>query len=126
MKILPLALAAAVVLTGCSSMPSAQNLAAEGQWEQLGEQDGLMGNQQRRPAQLKELATADNDAVTKYRAGYRTGIQQFCTEDNAFAAGLSGRMYNGECSFSPNEAAIQASWEDGLEEYYDLEMEMDD
>lgn len=126
MRILPLALAATVVLAGCSSLPSPKSLAEAGNWEQLGQQDGQQGIDQRRPAQLSELAPSNNQAVTQYRAGYRTGIQEFCTEDNAFSAGLSGRMYNGQCSFSPNEEAIHINWENGLEEYYVLQEEMDD
>ena len=126
MRILPLALAASVVLAGCSSLPSPKNLAKSGNWEQLGLQDGQQGFDQRRPAQLSELAAADNQAVTQYRAGYRNGIQKFCTEDNAFSAGLSGRNYNGQCSFSPMEDAIRANWENGLDEYYAMQEEMDD
>lgn len=126
MRILPLALAASVVLAGCSSLPSPKSLAEEGNWEQLGLQDGQQGFDQRHPAQLSELAAADNQAVTQYRAGYRNGIQEFCTEDNAFSAGLSGRTYNGQCSFSPIEDAIHINWENGLDEYYVLQEDLDD
>ena len=118
MKILPFALALTVVLTGCSSLPSAQDLAAEGSWQELGLQDGKQGLKQRRPPQLSDLAPVDNRAITQYRKGYRTGAEEFCNENNAFSAGLAGRSYDGQCSFSPNEDSIIQSWEEGLDDYY--------
>ena len=124
MKILPLALMATVVLAGCSTLSSEKNLAEEGNWEQLGLQDGQKGFEQRRPAQLSELSPADKDAVTQYRAGFRIGIQEFCTEDNAFSAGLAGRAYNGQCSFSSSENLIKESWDNGLDEYYEMRDEI--
>ena len=126
MKILPLALATTILLTGCSNLPSEKNLATDGNWEQLGLIDGQGGNQQRRPEELSGLAPADNQSVAQYRDGYKKGIEEFCTEDNAFFAGLSGRAYTGQCAFLRNEALIIESWDVGLEDYYESHEDIDD
>ncbi|MET4696236.1 DUF2799 domain-containing protein [Endozoicomonas lisbonensis] len=118
MKQFTLALAlSTLAMAGCSTTPSPQQLASEGNWEQLGQMDGSKGLTERSNSELSELHKLDSQNFDLYKQGYATGIAEFCTPETGYFLGLSGLSYGGQCARFDHENEYIQSWEDGLFEY---------
>ncbi|MGF1816536.1 DUF2799 domain-containing protein, partial [Vibrio splendidus] len=61
--------AVAFSLAGCSA--NVQDLAAEGNWQEIGYRDGIKGNTQRSYQEMTKLGTVDQSSYSK---GYYLGV----------------------------------------------------
>ena len=126
MKHLTLALAlSTLAIAGCSTTPSPQQLAGEGNWEQLGQMDGYKGHPERTRSELSDLHQLNRENVNLYQQGYATGIEEFCTPDTGYFLGRSGFSYRGQCAGFEHEEEYILSWQDGLFEYDNARWDQD-
>lgn len=89
--------ATALALTGCASMDIAECQTAD--WETIGYQDGAAGRpsdsiSRHRKACAKHGVTP---ILASYIEGWHGGVEHYCTPQNGFNAGASGRHYAGVC-----------------------------
>jgi hypothetical protein len=100
-------LAAAIVLTGCGTMPEQE--CATVNWYDLGLKDGRAGYPPERVAQHREACkgVAVEPDELAYLQGRRIGINEYCQLANAVRDGLAGNEYHGQCdgAFARNHAA---------------------
>ncbi|MEM6710197.1 MAG: DUF2799 domain-containing protein [Pseudomonadota bacterium] len=101
-------------LSGCAGRGLSAHQCLAGDWFTVGERDGLAGL-----ASTQVLAHQDAcgkhgvvPSTAEYRRGWAAGIARFCTPDNGYAVGLSGRSYSGSCPIEL-EPAFRAAYEDG-------------
>lgn len=92
-----LAMAAALLLSGCATMSPQECMTAN--WSQRGYQDGRAGFTSNRLAQhYKACSKVGVVPDTRaYHQGYDDGLRQYCTPDNAVQQGLDGKPYRGVC-----------------------------
>ncbi|MBY8976384.1 DUF2799 domain-containing protein [Rhodobacteraceae bacterium NNCM2] len=71
---------------------------------------------------LELFQTCENMGLTvdvaAYQAGHRKGLVEYCTLENGFDVGFSGRSYQDVCP-AENEADFLQGYEIGLAEYED-------
>lgn len=87
-------------------------------WFQEGYQDGYFGIPQRNLSQSMADCAKYNVTVKvgQYEKGWRNGISQYCKPDNAYRAGVHGKVYHNTCPVDLNEQFLK-SWNKGLLEY---------
>ncbi|MEF1255575.1 MULTISPECIES: DUF2799 domain-containing protein [unclassified Vibrio] len=100
------------VLTACVSSP--EQLAKQGDWYQIGFQDGVSGHTQR---SYKELTSLGAVKQADYETGYSEGIGQYCNPDFAYQIGLSGQYYEGVCEGTESAQKFRMEWQRGWNEY---------
>ncbi|MCB0342269.1 MAG: DUF2799 domain-containing protein [Pseudobdellovibrionaceae bacterium] len=93
-----------VLLTGFGFMVSScSSISKEecqvGDWTGIGHRDGSQGREQKRFYSYVEDCgehgvTPNHD---QYKQGYEEGLKVFCTPDNGWSVGRSGRSYNNIC-----------------------------
>lgn len=117
----------ALVLVGCAST-SGKELAncATADWPLVGAQDAMKGLALSRFEQYKATCAAANaeNYMSDYGQGYAKGLQVYCTQDNGFALGQKGKVYNNICP-KTLEPAFLAAYEEGKVQYDSLKREQD-
>ncbi|WP_428771216.1 DUF2799 domain-containing protein [Vibrio sp.] len=111
MKWLKIALAVGV-LSGCSATP--QQMAQQGDWYQIGYQDGVSGHTRRSYSKLAELGDVDQ---ADYDQGYTKGVSEYCNPDFAYQMGLSGMHYEGVCEGTEQAQKFRMEWQRGWNQY---------
>ncbi len=112
MKIkLLIAAAALTFLSACA--PSQSELAAKGDWQAIGYQDGIKGVTARNYQSLTDLGEAN---IAEYNQGYLEGIKEFCDPQFAYQIGLSGQYYEGVCEGLPEGQKFRMEWQRGWNE----------
>lgn len=104
--------AVAFSLAGCSA--NIQDLAAEGNWKEIGFRDGIKGNTQRSYSEMTELGAVDQASYTE---GYHLGVTEYCNPNHAYQIGLSGQMYEGVCSGTKDAQRFRMEWQRGWDEF---------
>lgn len=103
-----------LLLTGCATMNESECASAD--WRLIGLEDGARGQPLaflgRHRKACAEYGIAPDLAV--YERGHADGLRQYCTPDNGFRQGRSGRRYHGVCPGSL-EGGFVAGYETGLE-----------
>ncbi|WP_282177961.1 DUF2799 domain-containing protein [Vibrio nereis] len=105
-SLLALSLAACVATT--------EQLAEQGDWYQIGYQDGLSGHTQRSFNNLASLGSANQ---AEYEQGYLVGVEEYCNADFAYQMGLSGQYYEGVCEGTAQAQKFRMEWQRGWNEY---------
>ncbi|MDA9557513.1 DUF2799 domain-containing protein [Vibrio sp.] len=99
-------------LSGCSQ--SLEKMAQDGDWYEIGYQDGVRGRTERSFKELDKLGNAD---VSSYSKGYGEGMTEYCNPNAAYQIGLSGQQYEGICEGTPDAQRFRMEWERGWTEY---------
>lgn len=99
-------------LVGCAASDS--ELAKEGNWYQIGYQDGMVGHSQRSYKTLSELGDVQ---VSDYESGYSSGIAEYCNPNFAYQIGVSGQYYEGVCEGTDQAQQFRMEWQRGWNEY---------
>ncbi|MDT8375405.1 MAG: DUF2799 domain-containing protein [Mariprofundaceae bacterium] len=104
------------VISGCASMSKKECMNAN--WESVGYSDGARGvhNSQlekHRQSCVEYQVIPDNAA---YRSGWEQGIRRYCTADNGYRAGQSGRAYRNICPADVADDYI-SGWRQGIRRY---------
>lgn len=100
-----------VALTGCSA--GLEDLAAKGNWKEIGYRDGIKGQPPRSHRQLAELGIANQG---QYDQGYLEGVSEYCNPDFAYQMGLSGHYYEGVCEGTEQAQKFRMEWQRGWNE----------
>ena len=117
MKILGLLLTGVLfAMSSCATMNEDQCKTAN--WQEIGRNDGmrglpssLLGNHAK--ACEKHGVKADRAA---YKLGYGDGVKTFCTPENGFEVGRTGRSASADCP-AEMKAAFLANWKKGRAEF---------
>lgn len=104
--------ATVALLAACASSP--QQLAQEGDWYQIGYQDGVSGHTQR---SLKDLASLGSVKQSDYDQGYLEGVGEYCNPNFAYQIGLSGQYYEGVCEGTENAQKFRMEWKRGWDNF---------
>ena len=112
MKKVTVALLLAIGMTGCAA--NLQDLAAEGDWKEIGYRDGIKGNSQRSYSEMTKLGAVDQAA---YSEGYYQGVTEYCNPNHAYQIGLSGQFYEGVCSGTEDAQRFRMEWQRGWDEF---------
>ncbi|MDN6276457.1 DUF2799 domain-containing protein [Psychrobacter sp.] len=113
-----------VLLSGCATLSKQECLI--GDWETIGYNDGVSGYQSDRLASHAK-ACAKASVAPDYSAwerGRQQGLKQYCTTNNSYNLGKSGRDINNVCPASMASALERAN-QRGLD-YYELESQIDE
>lgn len=105
-RLLVLAPLALLALGGCASLSEGECLTAN--WEDIGYRDGVRGARRER-AEAHAGACAEHGVSLDREAwqrGYETGLDVYCTPENAVQVGLGGGADPGVC---PPESAVAFS-----------------
>lgn len=105
-------LCAAVLMVGCAA--SDAELAQNGDWQQIGYQDGVTGHTQRSYKKLSELGSVQQ---ADYEAGYVKGLSEYCNPHFAYQMGLSGQYYEGVCEGTEQAQRFRMEWQRGWNEF---------
>ena len=101
-----------VLLAGCVS--SETQLAADGNWHQIGYQDGVKGHTERSYRDLSKLGAANQ---AEYDQGYEEGILEYCNPNVAYQIGLNGQEYMGVCDHLKSGQKFRMEWQRGWRDY---------
>lgn len=87
----------AMTLTACASMDMAECQTAD--WETIGYQDGADGKPSEDISRHRKACAKHNvtPVLAHYLDGWNDGVRRYCTPQNGFDAGSSGRAYAGVC-----------------------------
>ncbi|MCE0493228.1 DUF2799 domain-containing protein [Vibrio salinus] len=107
-----IALMCVLFLFGCSVTDV--DLAKEGNWYQIGYNDGIAGLLQRSNSALSELGIVNQ---SEYDQGYIDGVDKYCNPNFAYQIGLSGQYYEGVCNGLKNGNKFRMEWKRGWEQY---------
>lgn len=102
----------AMALTGCAA--SEVELAKQGNWQQIGYQDGVAGHSQRSYKLLLELGSVKQ---ADYELGYAQGVKEYCNPNFAYQMGLSGQFYEGVCEGTDEAQKFRMEWQRGWNEF---------
>ena len=93
-----LILSASFCITACASISEEQCLSEN--WQELGYKDGSSGINIDRVNKYTEVCSEHGVTVNAnlYSAGYKQGIQTYCTDTRGFRAGEGGSRFNNACS----------------------------
>jgi hypothetical protein len=93
-----LSLAAAILLSGCTSMNKSECLMAD--WYTIGFEDGNTGKAQSTVGEYRQDCAEHGvkPDLARYREGHQAGSVNFCTTRNGFEQGKRGFSYQGSCS----------------------------
>ncbi len=100
------------LLAACSQSP--QQLAAQGNWYQVGYQDGIKGHTQRTQSNLQSLGEGNQG---EYYQGYLDGVNEYCDPDVAYQVGFSGQYYQGVCEGTPIAQKFRMEWQRGWNDF---------
>lgn len=94
-------------LSGCATMNKSECQVAN--WEIIGMEDGAAGKVNSNIGKHRQACAEHGIApnLEQYQKGYQQGISQFCTYDNGFQQGSSGRRNNGVCTGNLKQAFSQ-------------------
>ncbi|WP_407331274.1 DUF2799 domain-containing protein [Enterovibrio sp. 27052020O] len=110
----------ALLLVGCVNIEATESLVQKGDWQAVGERDGVRGLPSRSMSDLDELASkagVQHVDVGDYEAGYNEGIDRYCDVNNAYDIGLSGMQYLGVCANQEDGMRFQMQWRRGFEDF---------
>ncbi|SDH27377.1 Protein of unknown function [Vibrio xiamenensis] len=99
-------------LTACSA--TTEQLAEQGNWHQIGYQDGIAGHSQRTQRNLQSMGNVNQ---ADYAQGYLEGVQEYCNPAFAYQIGLSGQYYEGVCEGTPQGQKFRMEWQRGWNDY---------
>lgn len=100
------------LMAGCTA--TTDGLVREGDWYQVGYQDGVTGRPNRSLNDLQQLGDVDpND----YEQGYLKGLVEYCDPNFAYQIGLSGQEYHGVCEGMPNSQQFRLEFERGQRDF---------
>lgn len=87
----------AIVSAGCSTISEESCIA--GSWESLGYEDGRNGESRSHFNKIAKTCAKYGVSANAidYRAGYDTGLQQYCSYDKGFSHGEAGNSEKAEC-----------------------------
>ncbi|GAA5647142.1 DUF2799 domain-containing protein [Vibrio proteolyticus] len=105
-------LSAVAILAGCAS--STADLAQQGNWHQIGYQDGVKGAEQRNYKELSKYGAANQ---ADYNLGYSEGLEEYCNPNFAYQIGLSGQYYSGVCEGTKSAQKFRMEWQRGWNDY---------
>jgi len=104
------------LFSGCASMSKKECMNAN--WESVGYSDGSRGAhytqlEKHRQSCVEYQVVPDSAA---YQHGWEQGIRRYCTIDNGYRAGQSGKTYNNIC---PADVASDyiSGWREGIRRY---------
>ncbi len=100
------------LLVACASSP--QQLAQQGDWQQIGYQDGISGHTSR---SFKELSSLGSVKQSDYDQGYLEGVTEYCNPDFAYQMGVSGQYYQGVCEGTDQAQKFRMEWQRGWNEH---------
>jgi len=106
----------AIVVSSCATMNQKDCLASD--WQAVGDRDGGRGASSLKiDAYTKVCAKAGvTPDAALYAKGRAQGLVRYCTEDNGFYEGRSGRSYGNVCPL-PAESAFLDGYADGERVY---------
>ena len=108
-----------LLLTGCASNPSVSEFQCKaGDWQSVGYRDGSSGYSSSRILQHQE-ACGEYEIVpdrSSYLAGWREGLDEYCTAQNGFDVGRRGGRSNSVCSANDYMDFV-AAYSDGRDLY---------
>jgi len=98
--------AAALAVTGCASKTLSESQCMANDWYTVGYSDGSRGFDQSRLLQHADACVAHGIVPDRaqYGAGWRDGIDQYCTPESAFDLGRSGATYRRICPANLEDA----------------------
>ncbi|WP_159655789.1 DUF2799 domain-containing protein [Vibrio atypicus] len=103
-----------ISLSLMACMASPEQLAQEGNWYEIGYQDGVSGHTQRSVKNLSKLGSAK---YGEYEQGYLEGVDEYCNPNFAYQIGLSGQYYEGVCEGTQYGQKFRMEWQRGWNEY---------
>ena len=112
------------LLSGCATLSKQECMV--GDWQTIGYNDGVAGYHSDRLASHTK-ACAKAGVAPDYQSwerGRQSGLQQYCTVNNAYNVGRRGRQLNTVCPVA-NARMLQQANQQGLD-YYKLDSQLDD
>lgn len=108
------ALAACIALAGCHSTTLSESQCKANDWYTVGYSDGSRGFDQSRLLQHDDACMAHGVVPDRaqYSAGWRDGIDHYCTPESGFDLGESGGTYRRICPAN-SEEAFHAAYTNG-------------
>lgn len=100
------------LLVACTSSP--QQLAQQGDWQQIGYQDGISGHT---PRSFKALSSLGSVKQSDYDQGYLEGVTEYCNPDFAYQIGVSGQYYQGVCEGTEQAQKFRMEWQRGWNQH---------
>lgn len=100
------------LLVACTSSP--QQLAQQGDWQQIGYQDGISGHTSR---SFKALSSLGSVKQSDYDQGYLEGVTEYCNPDFAYQIGVSGQYYQGVCEGTDQAQKFRMEWQRGWNQH---------
>lgn len=94
-------LLASLFIVGCASKPTVSEYQCRaGDWETIGYRDGTSGFGETRLLAHQEACGEFSIVPDRelYRQGHARGLASYCTADNGYQAGLSGKNLNRYCA----------------------------
>ncbi len=117
---LAMALAATLVAAACTTVPDTERRAGcqATDWVSYGQNDGRLGvPESERAGHFADCAELGFPAdLAAYRAGRAEGLVHYCTLDNGYEVGSSGRRYHKVCPPELEQAFLQG-YEEGRKDY---------
>lgn len=101
-----------LLLFGCAVTDA--DLAQEGDWYQIGYNDGIAGLLQRSNSSLSKLGMVNQ---SEYDQGYMKGVDKYCNPNFAYQIGLNGQYYEGICDGLKDGNKFRMEWQRGWEQY---------
>ncbi|GLO61785.1 hypothetical protein MACH09_22930 [Vibrio sp. MACH09] len=101
----------ALLLSACSA--GVEDLAASGNWSDIGYRDGIKGQHSRSFSELQKLGEANQ---AEYDQGYVRGVTEYCNPEHAYQIGLSGSYYQGVCEGTVSAQKFRMEWLRGWNE----------
>lgn len=119
-KLHGLSIAAALLLSGCTTMNKSECLTAD--WYTIGFEDGNTGKPQSTIGDYRQDCAeyGVRPDLTRYRGGHDAGSVNFCTARNGYEQGKRGFNYQGSCG-----ATLETQFLSGYQEgkaIYDLQV----
>ena len=112
------------LLSGCATLSKQECMV--GDWQTIGYNDGVAGYRSDRLVSHTK-ACAKAGVAPDYQAwerGRQSGLQQYCTVNNAYNVGRRGRQLNTVCPVA-NARMLQQANQQGLD-YYKLDSQLDE
>ncbi|MEJ2764096.1 DUF2799 domain-containing protein [Photobacterium sp. MCCC 1A19761] len=109
-----------LLLSGCSVLTTQASLMADGNWYQLGLNQGQRGEQPDEQSGLQDRTQTVNAALVvdypAYRRGYQKGLESYCSLEQMRQLGLERRMEWGICEFRRQDGQLyQNFWQQGFD-----------
>ena len=107
-----------ITLAGCGGARLSENQCAAGDWETLGHRDGAQGWHTSRLLDHQDVCGSHGVVPDRerYLAGWRVGIREYCSVDNAFDVGVRGQAYRNVCP-QELEGGFMSAYRDGRDLY---------